>query len=106
MPPDLRTFEPIDPAKGDAEQTYYNYETMLNERYDGSVINEKEANYFHMLQTLTGDPTDGYKGCPNIGKVTAEKILKITLLLKILPLVHWPIKDLFNGEIFTYISIL
>ena len=28
--------------KNDAEQTYSNYETMLNERYDGSVINEKE----------------------------------------------------------------
>ena len=26
--------------KGDAEQTYSNYETMLNERYDGTVINE------------------------------------------------------------------
>jgi len=26
--------------KGDAEQAYNNYETMLNERYDGSVINE------------------------------------------------------------------
>jgi len=26
--------------KGDAEQTYNNYETMLNERYDGSIINE------------------------------------------------------------------
>jgi len=29
--------------KGDAEQTYNNYETMLNERYDGSVINEDGA---------------------------------------------------------------
>ena len=29
--------------KNDAEQTYNNYEMMLNERYDGSVINEKEA---------------------------------------------------------------
>ena len=28
--------------KSDAEQTYNNYEMMLNERYDGSVINEKE----------------------------------------------------------------
>ena len=28
--------------KNDAEQTYNNYEMMLNERYDGSVINEKE----------------------------------------------------------------
>jgi len=27
--------------KGDAEQTYNNYETMLNEKYDGSVINEE-----------------------------------------------------------------
>ncbi len=29
--------------KNDAEQTYDNYEMMLNERYDGSVINEKEV---------------------------------------------------------------
>ena len=28
--------------KTDAEQTYNNYEMMLNERYDGSVIDEKE----------------------------------------------------------------
>ena len=29
--------------KNDAEKTYDNYENMLNERYDGSVINEKEV---------------------------------------------------------------
>ena len=29
--------------KKDAEQTYDNYEMMLNERYDGSVIDEKET---------------------------------------------------------------
>jgi len=29
--------------KNDAEQTYNNYEMILNERYDGSVINEKEV---------------------------------------------------------------
>ena len=29
--------------KNDAEQTYNNYEMMLNERYDGSVINESAA---------------------------------------------------------------
>jgi len=29
--------------KNDAEKTYNNYEIMLNERYDGSVINEKEV---------------------------------------------------------------
>ena len=30
----------LDLLKNDAEQTYDNYEMMLNERYDGSVINE------------------------------------------------------------------
>ena len=30
----------LDLLKGDAEQTYKNYEMMLNERYDGSVIDE------------------------------------------------------------------
>ena len=29
--------------KKDAEQTYDNYEMMLNERYDGSIIDEKET---------------------------------------------------------------
>jgi len=29
--------------KQDAEQTYENYETMLNERYDGSIIDENEV---------------------------------------------------------------
>ena len=29
--------------KNDAEQTYNNYEMMLNERYDGSIINENET---------------------------------------------------------------
>ena len=29
--------------KGDAEQTYNNYETMLNERYDGTVIEENQV---------------------------------------------------------------
>ena len=32
----------LDLLKGDAEKTYENYETMLNERYDGSVIDEKK----------------------------------------------------------------
>ncbi len=33
----------LDLLKKDAEQTYNNYETMLNERYDGSVIDEKKV---------------------------------------------------------------
>ena len=32
----------LDLLKGDAERTYDNYENMLNERYDGSVIDETQ----------------------------------------------------------------
>lgn len=39
-------------------------------------ITEEQADYWHMLQTLTGDATDGYAGCPGVGPKTAEKILK------------------------------
>lgn len=38
-------------------------------------ISEEEADYWHMYQTLTGDATDGYKGCPGVGPVKAEKLL-------------------------------
>lgn len=30
-------------------------------------VSETEAMRFHLEQTLTGDPTDGYPGCPGIG---------------------------------------
>ena len=33
------------------------------------------GHYWHMMQTLTGDSTDGYSGCPGCGPKTAEKIL-------------------------------
>jgi DNA polymerase-1 len=33
------------------------------------------ADYWHMVQTLTGDATDGYKGCPGVGPKSAERIL-------------------------------
>jgi DNA polymerase-1 len=44
---------------------------------DGEVKqwSEDSANAFWMTQTLTGDPTDGYGGCPKIGAVKAEKLL-------------------------------
>jgi len=35
--------EVLDLLKKDAEQTYKNYEEMLNERYDGSVIDKKKS---------------------------------------------------------------
>ena len=42
---------------------------------DYTEINEEEANYNHMMQTLTGDQVDNIKGCPTVGKVKAERIL-------------------------------
>jgi len=41
------------------------------------VLNTLEnADRFLYSQILTGDVTDGYKGCPKIGKTKAEKILQ------------------------------
>jgi DNA polymerase-1 len=37
---------------------------------------EADADYWHLIQTLTGDTADGYKGCPGVGPVKAEKFLK------------------------------
>ncbi len=42
-------------------------------------VTPQQADYWHMLQTLTGDATDGYTGCPSIGPKTAEKILRAAL---------------------------
>ena len=39
------------------------------------AVSEPEANRFHIHQTLTGDTTDGYKGCPGIGPKKADKLL-------------------------------
>lgn len=39
-------------------------------------IEEHDADYYHLYQTITGDPTDGYKGCPNAGAKAAEQALK------------------------------
>lgn len=33
------------------------------------------ADMWHMHQTLTGDSTDGYRGCPGVGPKSADKIL-------------------------------
>lgn len=40
-------------------------------------ITEDEANYWHLYQTLTGDQTDGYSGCPSVGPKGAEKLLAV-----------------------------
>lgn len=40
------------------------------------TINKDEAIWFAYYQTLSGDATDGYKGCPGIGKVKATKLIE------------------------------
>ncbi len=36
-------------------------------------VSEFEADRWHILQSLSGDATDGYPGCPGVGAKTAEK---------------------------------
>jgi DNA polymerase I len=38
-------------------------------------ISEDEADYWHLYQTLTGDTTDGYAGCPGVGPKKATALL-------------------------------
>jgi len=42
---------------------------------DPYLIDDEMADYFHITQTLTGDVSDGYPGCPGIGPKTAAKLL-------------------------------
>ena len=39
------------------------------------TISEHEADLYFFKQTLTGDVTDGYPGCPGYGDKTADKLL-------------------------------
>ena len=39
-------------------------------------ISLKEADHNFYVQILTGDTCDNYKGCPGVGAVTAERLLK------------------------------
>lgn len=39
------------------------------------IVSVKGADYNWLLQTFAGDSTDGYNGCPNVGKTRAIKIL-------------------------------
>lgn len=48
------------------------YNMLKDEEFE---IRDDVADYWHLKQTLTGDTTDGYKGCPGVGPVAADKIL-------------------------------
>lgn len=46
------------------------------DKHDKEVfVTAEEGNFFFLYQCLTGDTTDGYKGCPGIGDVKATKAL-------------------------------
>lgn len=42
-------------------------------------VTQAEGDRFFLTQVLTGDPTDGYKGCPGVGPKKAEKLLNEVL---------------------------
>lgn len=52
---------------------HYNYQ-----REERFTVSESEADFAHMMQTLTGDATDGYPGCPGVGPVKAAQWLSTT----------------------------
>ena len=44
---------------------------------DGIIeVDQEQADFNHLLQTLSGDSVDGYSGCPGIGPTRAERILE------------------------------
>lgn len=49
---------------------FYNF--IQDEYYDTT---QEQADYWFYYQTLVGDITDNYKGCPKVGEVGAKKIL-------------------------------
>lgn len=46
--------------------------------WDGELksIDREAADLFFLTQVLTGDTSDGYKGCPGVGPVKAAKVLQ------------------------------
>tara|TARA_R110001606_G_scaffold399301_2_gene584116 strand:- start:7667 stop:8560 length:894 start_codon:yes stop_codon:yes gene_type:complete len=44
------------------------------------LVSEDEADYWHVLQTLMGDTTDGYTGCIGIGKDKANTLISNPVL--------------------------
>lgn len=50
--------------------TWYNHQKDILKTTDVA-----DANYFHLVQSLMGDTTDGYAGLKGVGPRTAEKIL-------------------------------
>lgn len=63
----VRTKAVIDPETG----------VELVGAMDITEVSEEEADYNHLFQTLTGDSTDGYSGCPGVGPKKAPEIIEM-----------------------------
>lgn len=46
-----------------------------------TFVSKKEADNNFYQQVLSGDATDGYKGCPHIGSTTAKKLVKSPIVV-------------------------
>lgn len=55
----------------------WKFDQFFGDAADGKIVSvdPDEADYWWLYQTLTGDQTDGYSGCPGVGPKGAEKIL-------------------------------
>lgn len=62
-------------------------------------ISEEEADRWHMIQTLAGDPTDGYSGCPGIGLERAKQAVEE--MTKLVPYEHTLTRGPRKGEVET-----
>lgn len=51
-------------------------ETLIEE------VTPEEADHFHLVQALAGDPTDGFAGCPGIGLKTADALIEAGVLFE------------------------
>lgn len=66
---------------GKAQKAMLDFPELTHEECLQSITVE-QADRFHMLQTLAGDVTDGYPGCPGVGMVNAERLLDAGLVLE------------------------
>lgn len=64
----------IDKDLNQIEGLHYNWNKQ--EFYE---IDPQSGLKFFFMQVLTGDPSDGYKGCPSVGKVKAKEAVELYL---------------------------
>lgn len=69
-PDEERVIVSIDKDFKSVPCTFYDFNR--DEIHDVSV---EDANKYHLMQTMAGDPVDGYKGIPGVGAVKAMRLL-------------------------------